>query len=169
MGSIGDALFGGSRSKQQASSTSSNLAYPGLSQAFGGQISTGTGANTMLGNLLGLGNTQAGVDAFNNYRNSAGYQAEEKAGTQAITNNNAARGLLQSGDTLKSISQYGTDLTNRYYNNYLQDLLGLSGQGVAAGGLLSDAGRVSSSSSSGNSSNKSGGMGKFLGAALTAL
>jgi len=169
MGDIGDALFGGSRSKQQSSSTSSNLAYPMLSTAYAGQIGNGTGASSMLANLLGLGNTQAGVDAFNNYKNSAGYQAEEKAGTNAITNNNAARGLLQSGDTLKSISQYGTDLTNRYYNNYLNDLLGLSSQGIAAGGLLSDAGRVSSSTSSGNSSNKSGGMGKFLGSALTAL
>jgi len=165
MVSIGDALFGGSQSKQQSSS--GNLAYPGLSSAFGGQISNGTGANSMLANLLGLGNTQAGVDAFNNYKNSAGYAAEEKAGTNAITNNNAARGLLQSGDTLKSISQYGTDLTNRYYDNYLKDLLGLSSQGIAAGGLLSDAGRTSSSS--GSSHEKSGGMGKFLGSALAAI
>lgn len=162
MGSIGDALFGGTTKKAQA--TSSNLAYPGLSQAFSGQIGNGTGANTMLANLLGLGNTQAGVDAFNNYKNSAGYQAEEKAGTQAITNNNAARGLLQSGDTLKSISQYGTDLTNRYYDNYLKDLLGLSSQGIAAGGLLSDAGKVSQSTD--NNHEKSGGMGKFLGSIL---
>lgn len=163
MSDIGQAIFGGS--KAQSQQNSHNEAYPWLQQQYAGQVGTGTGATSMLGNLLGLGDTQAGTDAFNQYKNSAGYQADEHAGTQAITNNNAARGLLQSGDTLKSISQYGTDLTNKYYQNYLNDLLGLSGQGIAAGGLISGAGQVSQGTSS---SSQKPGMSKFIGSILAA-
>lgn len=163
MGKVGQFIFGGS--KADSKQDSYNQAYPYVQQQYGGQVSNGTGANDMVSNLLGTGDTAEGQAAFENYKNSAGYQAAEHAGTQAITNSNAAKGLLQSGDTLKGISQFGTDLTNQHYNNYLDRLLGLSSQGIQAGGLISGAGQVSHGTS--DSSQKPG-ISKFLGSLLAA-
>lgn len=163
MGSIGQAIFGGSKSKQQ--SDSYNQAYPYIQQQYGGVANNGLDASNMVRNLLGLGDSQAGTNAFNQYKNSAGYQAAEHAGTQAIDNSQAAKGLLGSGGTLKSISRFGTDLTNQYFNNYLDRLTGQSSQGLQAGALISGAGQVSHGS--GSSSEKPG-MSKFIGSILAA-
>lgn len=163
MSDIGQAIFGGSKSKQ--TSDSYNQAYPYVQQQYGGVADNGVGANNMVKNLLGLGDSQAGADAFNQYKNSAGYQATEHAGTDAITNSQAAKGLLGSGGTLKSISRFGTDLTNQYFNNYLDRLTGQSSQGLQAGALISGAGQVSHGT--GSSSQKPG-MSKFIGSLLAA-
>lgn len=153
------AIFGGSKSKQ--SSSSSNQAYPYLQQAYGGQVSNGTTANNSLLSLLTGG--AGSQDAFNNYKNSAGYRSTLDAGSHAITDNAASRGLLNSGATGKALTNYGQNLNQQYYNNYLNQLLGVSQQGLAAGGLIGGAG--STSSSTGSSSSKPG-IGGFLGALL---
>jgi hypothetical protein len=149
-------IFGGSKSTQ----TSSNQAYPQLSQAYGGQIATGTGANSLLGSLLGVpgSDPSQGAAGLQNYKNSAGYQSTLDAGSQAITGNNASRGLLQSGATGKALSNFGQQTNQNYYQNYLSNLLGLGQQGLGAGSVVAGAGQ----SSSGSSSSKPG-LGGFLG------
>jgi hypothetical protein len=168
MGDIMQGIFGGSKSKQSSQSNSHNEAYPWLQQTYGGVAQQGVDSSNMLHNLLGLGDSAAGSAAFNQYKNSSGYQADEHAGTQAITNSNAAKGLLGSGETLKDISRFGTDLTDKYYNNYLDRLMGYGNQGLQAGGLISGAGQVANSSSSGNSSQKPG-IAKFLGSIMAGI
>lgn len=163
MSDIGQAIFGGSKSKQ--TSDSYNQAYPYVQQQYGGVANNGVAASNMVKNLLGLGDTQAGTDAFNQYKGSSGYQADEHAGVGAITNSAAAKGLLGSGGTLKDISRFGTDLTDKYFNNYLDRLTGQSSQGLQAGALISGAGQVSHGQS--NSSQKPG-MSKFIGSLLAA-
>ena len=46
-----------------------------------------------------------------------GYQFRLSQGTQAITGNAAARGLLQSGATAQALTRYGQDLASQEYGN----------------------------------------------------
>jgi hypothetical protein len=131
--------------KSTQKSESKNLAYPYLQNAYGGQVSAGTGANDLVSRLLTGG--QGAGQAFDTYKNSTGYQNVLDGGSRAITGNAASRGLLSSGSTLKALNNYGQDTAKSYFNKYLQQLLGLSGQGLQAGGLIGNAGQVSSQQS----------------------
>mgnify|MGYP006935477957 CR=1 FL=1 len=73
------------------------------------------------------------------YEQSPGYQFQMDEGLKAIQRNAAARGRLDSGDTLKALQSYGQGLAsqdfqnyqntvNRDYYNYLNALAGQSGQ-----------------------------------------
>lgn len=156
MGGLVQGIFGGS--KQQA--TSGNQAYGTLASDYGGQIQNGTDANNLLSSLLTGG--AAGAQGLQSYKDSSGYQSTLDAGSQAITGNNASRGLLNSGATGKALSNYGQQTNQSYYNNYLTNLLGLSSAGTTAGGLLASAG--STSQSTGNSNKGiSGLLGTVLG------
>ena len=157
-------------------SESGNKAYPWLQDQYGGMVGGGTRAYDAIGNLLGLGDPSAGAAAFDAYKKSAGYQNALTAGTDAIVGNRAAGGLLQSGSALKGISRFGSDLASQYYDKYLNNLLGLSQQGLQAGGLISNAGQYSlsdstsqsSGTSSGSSSSKPG-LGGFIGGLASAI
>lgn len=46
-----------------------------------------------------------------------GYQFRLQQGTQAITGNAAARGLLQSGATAQAVTRYGQDVASQEYGN----------------------------------------------------
>jgi hypothetical protein len=85
------------------------------------------------------GGTGGSGDAFQNYLNSTGYQFQLGEGQRAITTSNAAKGLLNSGSTLKALNQYGQNLASTSFNNYLNQLGGLSQQGLAAGGAIGGA------------------------------
>lgn len=156
------AIFGGS--KQSSSSTSSNQAYPYVQQQFSGMAGNGAHANDALYSLL-TGGAGSG-EAFNNYKNSAGYQSTLDAGSHAVTGNAASRGLMNSGATGKALVNYGQGLNQQYYNNYLSQLLGLGQQGLGAGGLIAGAGQTSHSTSSGSSKP---GIGGFLGSLASAV
>jgi len=187
------SIFGGSKSKQQSqqssqsqsqsqsNSLSYNQAYPWAKETFGGMAQNAGGANDMVSALLGVGgDSQAAQQAFDNYKNSAGYQFQLQQGMNAINGNAAAKGMLSSGATAKALAGYGQNLASTYYNNYLDKLLGVGQQGLQAGGLVTGAGNVSQSNStststsssrgtsSGNSSSKPG-IGGFIGSIASAL
>lgn len=167
------SIFGGSKSKQSSSSQSSsyNQAYPWLRDTYGGAAQTGLNGTNALSALLGLsGDPSKYQDAFNNYKDSTGYDFMFDEGQRAINGNAAAKGSLQSGATLKALNQYGTNIASTYYNNYLDRLLGLSDSGYKAGSLISGAGGTaqSTSQSKGTSSSKPG-ISSFLGQALSAI
>jgi hypothetical protein len=105
------------------------------------------GANqgtTQLGNVLGL-NGQAGNNAaMTALQGTPGYQFQLQQGDNAINAQAAATGMNNSGNQLKSLSDYNQGLAGTTYNNYvsqLQPYLGYS-QGAAAGigGLYSGLG-----------------------------
>lgn len=162
MGKIFQGIFGGSKSKQ--TSQSNNQAYPYLQGAYGGQVSNGTGANDFVSQLLGLKGGDEANQAFDKYKDSTGYQFALDSGSKAITGNAASRGLLSSGSTAQALTKFGQNNATQYYNSYLDKLLGLSGQGLQAGGLIGGAGQQSSSK--GTSSTKPG-IGGFLGSILS--
>lgn len=72
--------------------------------------------------------------AFQNYLNSTGYNFQLQQGSNAITGNAAAKGLLDSGATAKALTGYGQNLASTSFNNYLGQLSGVAGlQGQVAG------------------------------------
>ncbi|MBU6231604.1 hypothetical protein KGP36_02955 [Patescibacteria group bacterium] len=128
-------------SNSSSSSTTSNQAYGTLKNLLTGNINTGNTAISAISSLLN-GNTSG----LNNYENSAGYQNTMKLGSQAITGNAAASGLLNSGSTLKALSNYGQTTAQQYYNNYLQNQMGLAGLGLQSAGILGSAGSTTNQS-----------------------
>lgn len=150
-GLIGAAgsLIGGSmqaKSEKQAADKAAATSRLGFDYLTGSPIGkqylpTGANANAMQAALLGVGGDPAAANnAFQNYQNSTGYQFQLGEGQRAITSNNAAKGLLNSGATLKALTKYGQGLASSTFNNYLQQLGGLSAQGLAAGGTIGGAG-----------------------------
>lgn len=149
---------------QKSTSTSSNQAHDYIKDAYGGSVTQGTNAMGMIGNLLGLGDAGAGSQAYQTFQDSTGFQSALDAGSKAITGNVASRGLLRSGSTGKALMAYGQDLAKQNFGQYLQSLLGLSGQGLQAGSLIGQTGQVSQSE---QTSKK--GLGGLLGGALSLI
>lgn len=148
------SIFGGSKQK----SSSSNQAYGNISQAFSPLESTATTGVNALNSLLS--GDSSGFDA---YKNATGFNAAAQQGSQGITGNAAAAGLLRSGSTGKALQSYGDNLQNQYASQYTNNLMNQANLGFQAGSLISGAG----STSQGSGSSKPG-IGKFLGTALAA-
>jgi len=148
--SILSALFGGSSSS--SSNTNNNLLTSALSPTLG-YANQGAGA---LSRFL-----DGDSSGFNNYKRAAGFDWLTKEGSKGIMGNMAARGLLRSGAAGKALVNYGNEMSNTYANDYLKNLLGLSGIGLQAGGVLANSGQTSKSSSN------NGGLGSFIGAILS--
>lgn len=163
-------------------STSNNVNNGLITSAYGGQMGTGTGANNFLAQLLGVspggvagtantigtaangiaegGGAQAG---YNNYLQNAGYAPALKAMQQGVVGQGAAAGILNSGATAKSLVNHGAELDQSFFNNYLQQLSNLSGQGLQAGGLVANTGQQSNSSSTGGSPSTLGSIASTVG------
>lgn len=70
------------------------------------------------------------------FQQSPGYQFAMEQGTQAVTGSQAAGGMLQSGNTMKELTQFGQGLANQEFNNYINQLSGVAGTGQAAASTL---------------------------------
>lgn len=150
-------LLGGGSSNQ-----SSNQNYGAASSALGGTVGqTGTAASAIAA-LLGNGGTAAQQQGFNNYKNSSGYNFDLQQGSNAITGNAAANGLLNSGSTLKSLSNYGQNTANNFLQQYIQNQSGLAGLGISANNSINGAGQQSSGSSKGGLGTGNGSLGTSL-------
>lgn len=127
--------------KSSQKSTSSNQAYDFLKGSLGGAVeNVNTGARG-IADLL-AGNT-TGWEAF---KGATGFDRTMANGMAGITGAGASRGLLRSGSTGKALTSYGQQLQNESAQNYIQNLLGLSGIGMNAAQTIGGAGNVSSSS-----------------------
>lgn len=170
MGGLVSSIFGGSSKKSQSTSQSGNYNNSLITNALSPALGYVTSGGNALSALLGLGgNTEAQNAAFQNYKNSTGYQAALQGGTDAITNAQFAKGLGNSGATLKALTKYGTGLADQYSQNYISNLLGLAGVGTGAGQLIGSAGQYSTGQSTDRGSSSSGGLGKALGFGLSLL
>ncbi len=151
IGGIG-SLIGGHQESQDlkaAGNKAADLGLTGFNYLKNSPLATsylpqGAAANGQIAALLGVGG-DSGVDpavaanAFQNYQNSTGTQFMLHEGQNATTSSNAARGLLNSGATLKALTKYGQQLGNTTFSNYLTQLGGLSASGLKAGGAIGDA------------------------------
>jgi hypothetical protein len=135
-----------------AKSSSENTNNALIKSTYGGMMGQGTGANNFLSALLtGSGDTGAANAGYQGYLANAGYAPAMRQLSQQITGQGAASGLLNSGATAKALQTRGTELNQGFYNNYLQQLAGLSGLGLQAGGLVTNAGQKSTSTGGGPS------------------
>ncbi len=145
-----------------AKQSSENVNNSLITSTYGGQMQQGTGATNFLAQLLGVspsgvantantvGTAANGIAAgggaqqgYNNYLQMAGYAPAMRQLSQGITGQGAASGLLRSGATAKALQTRGAELNNQFFNNYLQQLAGLSGLGLQAGGLVANTGQKS--------------------------
>ena len=157
MASFLDTLFGGGAQEDAAAKNAQALSqYQGTANAaLGTGYNTGTTnlnsaigaysplaalgsqysqAGTMLGNALGTNGaagTQAAQAAF---QNAPGYDDAVKAGLSSILRLREGQGMGNSGNTDLDAQTFGQNLQNQQYNTWLQNLSGLSGQGLTATG-----------------------------------
>ncbi|MCZ7463549.1 hypothetical protein [Rhizobium rhizogenes] len=107
-------------------------------------VTSGGAANTMYGNALGLNGTEGNAAATGAFQTGPGYQFALDQGTQAALRGASAGGMLNSGNTLTALSQYGQGLANQEYGSWLDRLSAMSSQGLnAASGQASQYGNLS--------------------------
>lgn len=147
-----------------AKQSSENVNNSLITSTYGGQMQQGTGATNFLAQLLGVspsgvsstantvGTAANGIAAgggaqqgYNNYLQMAGYAPAMRQMAQGVTGQGAASGLLNSGATAKALQTRGAEINQGFFNNYLQQLAGLSGLGLQAGGLVANTGQKSTS------------------------
>lgn len=98
------------------------------------QIQTGDTARSYASGLLGL---PGGVDrttASNAFQTSPGYDFRLQQGTNAINQNAAAGGTLNSGKHELDLMRFGQGLGSEEFGNYYNRLMGLAGGGAGATG-----------------------------------
>lgn len=135
-----------------ATSSSTNVNNDLIKSTYGSTMSNGVGATNNLSALLtGSGDVAGAKAGYNNYLQMAGFQPAMTELSRNITGQGAASGLLNSGSTAQALQTKGAELNNSFYNNYLQQLSGLSGLGLNAGGLVANAGQQSKSNGGGPS------------------
>lgn len=76
--------------------------------------------------------------AFDNFRNSTGYQFRLGEGMNALNSGYAGAGVLQSGDAMRAAQEYGQNFASNEFGNYMgmlanQQGVGLSGASAVAG------------------------------------
>jgi len=135
-----------------AKSSSINTNNPLITSTYSPVMNQGVTANNYLTSLLtGTGNTGAANAGLQGYYANAGYAPAMRQLSQQITGQGAASGLLRSGATTNALLTRGSELNQSFFNNYLQQLAGLSGLGLQAGGLVTNAGQKSTSTGGGPS------------------
>lgn len=147
LGGIGNVA--GAVIQSQAADKAAQTALTGyryLTEGPGGastraSIAGGSEAGAAARQLLGLEPLTPGVsNGFNNYLKSTGYNFQLKSGSDAITTNNASKGLLNSGGTIKGLDAFGQDLGSNYFNNYLSQIGAQQTAGQNALSQVSNAG-----------------------------
>lgn len=148
----------GSNSSQSSSNQSStyNQNYGGSVSNLGSTAAQTGNASSAISALLGNGGTAAQQAGFNNFKNSSGYNFDLQQGENAITGSAASKGLLNSGSTLKALSNYGQNTANNFLQQYIQNQMGLGGLGVQANNSINGAGQIASSNGTSNGSSKQG-------------
>lgn len=93
------------------------------------QSTTGNAASGNLATYLGLNGQPAD---FSQFYNTPGYQFAVQQGTQAINSQAAANGSAYTPNTLAAVGNYVQGAASTNYNNYINQLLQTSGQGLTA-------------------------------------
>jgi hypothetical protein len=145
LGTIGGALIS-SNGAQDAANTEANAANNAsqvqlqmFNQTQANEQPYLQAGNNSLAALLkgvgvGPGTANTGSGPLNapftaaQYQQSPGYQFQMNQGLNAINNTASARGGVNSGNTLKSLTQYGTGLANQDYQQAYQNYVAQQNQ-----------------------------------------
>lgn len=141
------ALLDASRSAQAAATGGLNTAigtlqnqYAATAPTYQPWMTAGTGALGAESNLLGLGGGAAQQAAITGLQQSPYFQSLYNQGTQSVLQNAAATGGLRGGNTNASLYNLGQQTLAQTIQNQLQNLSGLSTQGLSATGQLGQMG-----------------------------
>lgn len=127
------SAYMGKRSADKASKQSM-AGFNYLKDNEGVQQAQGFGAEaggTMAG-LLGFGDKGQSEAAFNQYKDSTGFQFRMDQGSDAITGSMAAQGLLNSGATAKGLTEFGQNIASDEFSRYMGQLQGVQSTGLNA-------------------------------------
>lgn len=93
---------------------------------------TGTRALGTLSSMYGVNPNGQTIDMTAAVKATPGYQFRVNEGTKAIERSAAARGMLGSGATMKSIGRYVSDYSSDEYNQFANRLAAMAGVGQTA-------------------------------------
>jgi hypothetical protein len=93
---------------------------------------TGTAANSMVANALGLNGPAGNTAATGAFQTSPGYQFNVDQQQQATQRGAAAGGMLASGNLLTALQDRSSGLANQEYGGWLDRLAQQSNQGLQA-------------------------------------
>lgn len=130
----------------------------------------GNAAAEMYNNAIGLGkDPAAAANALAAYKGSTGFDTTLKTGVNALTQNAAVSGLLNSGANLKNITGYGQNLGQQYFQNWLGNLNTVSQQGLGATNALAGVGTNYANAVSQNNNNAANATGNAYGVGVNAF
>jgi len=166
---IGGALISSSAS-QSASDAATNASNANNAQTLGiyntnkanaqGFINNGTAANSQQAALLGIGgDPTAANNAFTKYLGSSGYNFQLGQGLNAVNNNYATHGALDSGAAVKALNDYAQGQASNSFQTYLGNLNGVSNTGLSATNALAGVGTNVSNQIASNNNNAAAAQG----------
>lgn len=79
--------------------------------------------------------------AFDQYRNSTGYDFRVNQGLNAVNSGYAGRGSIKSGAAMKAVNDYGQGMASQEFGNYLNALGNQQSLGMSAGSALAGVGQ----------------------------
>lgn len=132
---VGGAL-GASGASSSGYGSAINANQQGLNTSYGAlspYSTTGSQAESALASLYGLGGQAPNYSAFTS---SPGYQFQQQQGQNAINRGAAASGNAFSTTTLAQLANYNQGLAGTQYQQYLQNLYGLTQTGAGAASSL---------------------------------
>lgn len=97
-------------------------------------LDTGTQATKTLSDLFGSNGQPAQDASYNNFRNTPGYDFVRNQGIKALDASAARKGSLVSGNQYKALTDYGSDLADTTFQQYVNNLKGQADQGISAAG-----------------------------------
>lgn len=100
-------------------------------------ITRGNEAGSLYGSLVGVGDPASGAAALQTFRNATGYQDLLREGLGSVNANAYARGMGDSGATLKALQSRGAQIANGSFQQYLGNLGTLINAGTQAAGNVS--------------------------------
>lgn len=133
-------------SKAQAQSSADQIAATNANREYqynlnAPTINQGRTADNAIAGLLNIGGDQAASNAaFQQFQDSSGYQNILNTGLGAVNSNAYARGMGDSGATLKALQDRGGQIANSSLNQYLGQLQNVSASGGQARGLVAGIG-----------------------------
>lgn len=95
--------------------------------------------------------TTAAAPNLNAFFTSPGYDFRRTEGMRGIENSAAARGGLQSGNALRALTDFNSNLASGEFGNYVNQLLGVAGMGQASSNTVANAGQNTAAQQSRNS------------------
>lgn len=95
-------------------------------------VGTGTKANTLYADALGLNGAEGNAAATDAFQTSPGYDWARENALRGSERAAAASGMLASGNTLAALQDRSAQVANQEYGGWLDRLNGVSGQGLNA-------------------------------------